>query len=75
MADGRKKRKARNRTRDMIADYYRTNKAYDEDNRRRQKEEGMETRGLKNINPTEKALIAVIVLGLAGLFVRYVVLG
>ena len=58
----------------MIADYYRTNKAYDEENRRRQDEEGVRSKGLRNLNTTEKALVAIIVLGLIGIVVRYVIL-
>ena len=58
----------------MIADYYRTNKAYDEENRRRQDEEGVSSRGLRNLNTTEKTLVAIIVLGLIGIVVRYVIL-
>ena len=41
----------------MIADYDRTNKAYDEENRRRQDEEGVRSKGLRNLNTTEKALV------------------
>ena len=68
------KKQTRNKARDMIADYYRTNKAYDEENRRRQDEEGVRSRGLRNLNTTEKTLVAIIVLGLIGIVVRYVIL-
>ena len=68
------KHRSRNKARDMIADYYRTNKAYDEDNRRRQQEEGTAPKGLKNLNPTEKVLVAVIVLGLIGIVIKYIIL-
>ena len=68
------KKQTRNKARDMIADYYRTNKAYDEENRRRQDEEGVRSKGLRNLNTTEKTLIAIIVLGLIGIVVRYVIL-
>ena len=70
----KEKKQTRNKARDMIADYYRTNKAYDEENRRRQDEEGVRSKGLRNINTTEKALVAIIVLGLIGIVVRYVIL-
>lgn len=70
----KKKKQTRNKARDMIADYYRTNKAYDEENRRRQDEEGVRSKGLRNLNTTEKALVAIIVLGLIGIVVRYVIL-
>lgn len=68
------KKQTRNKARDMIADYYRTNKAYDEENRRRQDEEGVRSKGLRNLNTTEKTLVAIIVLGLIGIVVRYVIL-
>ena len=70
----KEKKQTRNKARDMIADYYRTNKAYDEENRRRQDEEGVRSKGLRNLNTTEKALVAIIVLGLIGIGVRYVIL-
>ena len=68
------KKQTRNKARDMIADYYRTNKAYGEENRRRQDEEGVRSKGLRNLNTTEKTLVAIIVLGLIGIVVRYVIL-
>ena len=70
----KEKKQTRNKARDMIADYYRTNKAYDEENRRRQDEEGVRSKGLRNLNTTEKTLVAIIVLGLIGIVVRYVIL-
>lgn len=70
----KEKKQTRNKARDMIADYYRTNKAYDEENRRRQDEEGVKSKGLRNLNTTEKTLVAIIVLGLIGIVVRYVIL-
>ena len=68
----KKQKQTRNKARDMIADYYRTNKAYDEENRRRQDKEGVRSKGLRNLNTTEKALVAII--GLIGIVVRYVIL-
>lgn len=73
MSDKAKKKK-RNRTKDMLADYYRTNKAYDEENRRRQQEEGLTGRGLRDLNATEKILIVIIALGLIGIVIKYFVL-
>ena len=70
----KEKKQTRNKARDMIADYYRTNKAYDEENRRRQDKEGVRSKGLRNLNTTEKTLVAIIVLGLIGIVVRYVIL-
>ena len=68
------KKQIRNKTKDYLADYYRTNKAYDEENRRRQKEEGVETKGLKHLNPTEKVCVAVIIIGLIGIVIKYIIL-
>ena len=55
-------------------DYYKTNMEYDEENRRRQKEEGVTTKGLKNLTYTEKTYIVIIVLGLIGIIIKYVIL-
>lgn len=70
----KKKRQVRNKAKDVLADYYKTNMAYDEENRQRQKEEGVETKGLKNLNTTEKTCVAVIVLGLIGIVIKYFIL-
>lgn len=70
----KKKRKVRNKTKDVLADYYRTNMEYDKENRRRQEEEGVKTKGLKNLNSTEKNYVIVIVLALIGIVIKYVIL-
>ncbi len=70
----KKKRKVRNKTKDILADYYRTNMEYDKENRRRQEEEGVRTKGLKNLNSTEKTYVIVIVLALIGIVIKYVIL-
>ena len=70
----KKKRKVRNKTKDVLADYYRTNMEYDKENRRRQEEEGVKTKGLKNLNSTEKSYVIVIVLALIGIVIKYVIL-
>ena len=70
----KKKRKVRNKTRDVLADYYRTNMEYDKENRRRQEEEGVKTKGLKNLNSTEKTYVIVIVMALIGIVIKYVIL-
>lgn len=57
----------------MFTDYYKTSREYDKENRRRQEEAGGQPKGLKNLNTTEKIYIAVIVLGLIGIFIRYVI--
>ena len=55
-------------------DYYNTGREFDKENRRRQEEEGNHPKGLKNLNSFELGCIIVIVLGLVGCFIRYVVL-
>lgn len=70
----KKKRKVRNKTKDILSDYYRTNMEYDRENRRRQEEEGVKTKGLKNLNSTEKTYVIVIVLALIGIVIKYVIL-
>ncbi len=69
-----KKRQVRNKARDMIADYYNTNREYDRENRRRQEEEGVKTKGLRNLQSNEKVYIAIIILGLIGILIKYVIL-
>lgn len=64
----KEKKKVRNKTRDMLADYYRTNKEYSEENKQRQQEEGK-----KGWSGTEKLYLIVIILGVIGIFLRYVV--
>ena len=70
----KKKRQVRNKTKDVLADYYRTNMEYDRENRRRQEEEGVKPKGLKNLNSTEKTYVIVIVLALIGIVIKYVIL-
>lgn len=67
-------KKKRNKGRDAIGDYYKTNTQYARENRDRQKDDE-KPRGLKNLNPTEKIYVAVIALGLIAIIVKYVILG
>lgn len=69
-----KKRKVRNKARDAIGDYYKTNTQYARENRKRQEEEGVKPKGLKNLTYTEKTYLVIIVLGLIGIFIKYVIL-
>lgn len=69
----KKKRQVRNKARDVFTDYYRTNKEYAKENQQRQEQEGV-PKGLKNLTYREKTYIVVIVLGLIGIVVRYVIL-
>ena len=76
MSSGKKKnrKKVRNKSRDVLMDYYKTGREFDEENRARREREGVkEPKGLKNLNSFEWGCIIVIVLGLIGCFLRYVV--
>lgn len=70
----KKKKQYTNKTGEMLFDYVKTNRAYTEENRRRQEAEGMKTTGLKNLNTMEKTCVVVIVLGVIGLIIKYLVL-
>ena len=79
MSSGKKKtkqkRKARNKTKGWLMDYYKTGREFDEENRRRQETEGTpRPKGLKNLNSFELGCVIVIVLGLIGCLIRYVIL-
>lgn len=70
----KKKKQYRNKTGEMLFDYIKTNQQYTDENRRRQEEEGVKTEGLKNLNTMEKTCIVIIVLGVIGLVIKYLVL-
>ena len=75
MAKKTKKKKVTNKSTERIAGYISANRATSEENERRRKEDGFqEQKGLKNLNSTEKVYVTVIVLGLIGIFIKYVVL-
>ncbi len=77
MSSGKKKHKkqVRNRSKDWLMDYYQTGRQFDEENRRRQQEEGVpRNKGLRNLSSFEWGCVIVIVLGLIGCFIRYVIL-
>ena len=74
MAKEKKKKKYTHKTGEMLFDYIKTNQQYTDENRRRQEEEGVKTVGLKNLNSMEKTCVVVIVLGIIGLIVKYVIL-
>ena len=76
MSSGKKKhKKVRNKSKDWLMDYYKTGREYDEENRRRQKEENADRpKGLKNLNAFEMGCVIVIVLGLIGCLIKYVIL-
>ncbi len=70
----KKKKQYRNKTGEMLFDYIKTNQQYTDENRRRQEEEGVKTEGLKNLNTMEKTCVVIIVLGVIGLIIKYLVL-
>lgn len=74
MAKKEKKKQYRNKTGEMLFDYIKTNQQYTDENRRRQEEEGVKTEGLKNLNTMEKTCVIIIVLGVIGLIIKYLVL-
>ena len=74
MTKEKKKKKYTNKTGEMLFDYIKTNQQYTDENRRRQQEEGVQTKGLKNLNTMEKTCVVIIVLGVIGLIVKYVIL-
>lgn len=70
-----KRGKVTNKSTDWIAGYVDANRMTSEDNERRRKEEGFqEQKGLKNLNSTEKVYVAIIVLGLIGIIIKYGIL-
>lgn len=70
----KKKKQYRNKTGEILFDYIKTNQQYSDENRRRQEEEGVKTEGLKNLNTMEKTCVVIIVLGVIGLVIKYLVL-
>jgi preprotein translocase subunit Sss1 len=64
----KKQKSIRNRARDMVGDYYLSNRQVEKENRERQ-----QTR--KEWSTSEKVLLVIIILGVVGLIIKYVVLG
>lgn len=70
-----KKRKVTNKSTEWIAGYVSANKWTSEENERRREEEGFkEQKGLRNLNSTEKVYVAIIVLGIIGIIIKYGIL-
>lgn len=63
----KKTKNVRNRARDMIGDYYKSNREVEKENQTRQENKKEWTR-------SEKTLLAVIILGAIGLVIKYVIL-
>lgn len=65
---GEKQKNIRNRARDMVGDYYLSNRQVEKENRERQQTH-------KEWSASEKVLLAIILLGAVGLIIKYIVLG
>jgi len=63
----KKQKQVRNRARDMVGDYYLSNRQVEKENRERQKTRKVWSGG-------EKALLAIIILGVIALIIKYIVL-
>jgi preprotein translocase subunit Sss1 len=64
----KKQKNIRNHARDMIGDYYLSNRQVEKENRERQQTK-------KEWSTSEKVLLIVILLGVVGLVIKYIVLG
>ena len=64
----KKEKQVRNHARDMVGDYYLSNRQVEKENRERQ-----QTR--KEWSRSEKALLVVILLGVVALIIKYIILG
>lgn len=64
----KKQKQVRNHARDMIGDYYLSNRQVEKENSERQQNR-------KEWSRSEKALLVVILLGAVALIIKYVVLG
>jgi hypothetical protein len=64
----KKHKNVRNRARDMIGDYYLSNREVEKENSERQQTH-------KEWSTSEKVLLAIILIGVVGLIIKYIVLG
>ena len=72
MAKEKKKKQTRNKARDMLGDYYKTNREYSKENEAAWKEE--QKNGKKGkLSKTELTYVVIIVIGIIGLAVKYLV--
>ena len=70
-----KRGKVTNKSTEWISGYVSANKYTSEENERRRKEQGIkEEKGLRNLKPNEKVSVAIIVLGVIGIIIKYGVL-
>lgn len=64
----KKQKNIRNRARDMIGDYYLSNRQVEKENSERQQTH-------KEWSTSEKVLLVIILIGIIGLIIKYIVLG
>ena len=69
------RKKTRNKARDMIGDYWKTNRQAERENEaaRKRQQEGRSEKEKKQWTSPEKGMLVVIIIGLVGIFFRYVV--
>ncbi len=70
----KKKKLQSNRFEDSIKDYARTNSAYTDENRKKVQEAGGSSFWKAPLKTSEKVMIAIIILGIIGIVIRYVIL-
>lgn len=71
----KKKKKYTNKSTQWIAGYVEANRQAGIENEKRREEQGfVEQKGLKNLQYNEKIYVAIIVLGLIGIIIKYVIL-
>jgi hypothetical protein len=69
------KREPRNKARDVLTDYYRTNREYARENNERIEAENRESgEAPGKWKPAEAAMLIVIILGAAGIVIKYFIL-
>ncbi|MEA4922988.1 MAG: hypothetical protein VB031_06420 [Eubacteriaceae bacterium] len=64
------KKKVRNKARDVLGDYYKSNRAVEKANEEARKEQGPK----KGWSRSEKIMMTIIILGAIGIVIRYVIL-
>lgn len=64
------KKKTRNRAKDVISDYYRTNRQVEKENEEARERQGEQ----KGWSRSEKIMLGIIIIGAIGLLFRYVIL-
>ncbi len=70
----KKKKLQSHRFEDSIKDYARTNSAYTDENRKKVEEAGGSSFWKAPLKTSEKVMIAIIILGIIGIIIKYVIL-